>query len=151
MDFSTYANNYGLANPGEAQAPPQIQLQQTRPRFLLVPLNSDTMNFVVNLESNARLRYSHPLDPATNRPLVALDITFSNPEKSAYTLGCGDSVDIFLPDEVPSHRSTSRISSLHAVFSFVEATGAVLLEDHSWSRTVELLDCDSCTRIDFRT
>lgn len=149
MDFLPYANSYDLANYGEAQGPPQTQ--QTRPRFLLVPLNSDAMDFVVNLECNAHLRYSYPMDPATNRPLVALDITFSKPEKREYTLGCGEGVDIFLPNEVPSHRSTSRISDLHAVFFFVEATGAVLLVDHSRNRTVELLNCDGCTRIDFKT
>lgn len=57
-------------------------------------------------------------------------IDFSNPDKQEYTVGCSDSVDIYLP-QVWNSTGSSGISELHASFRAVTDTGPVLLRDES--------------------
>ncbi|KAK3952989.1 kinase-like domain-containing protein [Pseudoneurospora amorphoporcata] len=67
---------------------------------------------------------------AFDKDTSALWIDFSNPDKQEYTVGCSDSVDIYLP-QVWNSTGSSGISELHASFRAVTDTGPILLCDES--------------------
>jgi len=99
------------------------------PCFALIPLNSAARRAV----EHVRNRYFQ-YQPDNNT--FGLWIDLSDPAARSCTLGRGESVNIYLPDSVDK-RGSGQISNTHASFEVVEATGAVLLWDHSSRRTTE--------------
>ncbi|KAA8628307.1 hypothetical protein SMACR_08126 [Sordaria macrospora] len=96
---------------------------QQRLGFWLLPFNKAAAALVSchpwNLE-----RYAFDKDTS------GLWIDFSNLDKQEYTVGCSDSVDIYLP-QVWNSTDSSGISELHASFRAVTDTGSILLCDKS--------------------
>ncbi|KAG7289732.1 hypothetical protein NEMBOFW57_006108 [Staphylotrichum longicolle] len=135
--LSTTQSNLSITSNGTVKA----SFASSSPEFVLLPLNSAAQK-VVDHERNSRLRLR--VDDA-----IGLWLSFSNPEKQVYTLGC-DEADIFLPDARSSKGSAS-ISALHASFQVVEETGAVLLWDLSESGTVEPLLTSPGSVVRFRS
>lgn len=130
--------DHGYRNDA-AEAPP-VPARPARPAFLLKPLNEPAER-AVDHRRNAHLR-------ACFDNTVGLWVDFSAADRTAYTLGCGDT-DIYLPDPRPGRRSSPQIDSLHASFCLVEDTGAVLLRDHSRHRTVQPLPQSPCYTVRF--
>lgn len=98
------------------------------PCFALIPLNSAARKAVEHVR-NKYFQYQ----PDNNT--FGLWIDLSDPTRRSCTLGRGDSTNIYLPESVG--KGNGQISSTHASFDVVEATGAVLLWDHSRHRTTE--------------
>ncbi|KAK3396883.1 kinase-like domain-containing protein [Sordaria brevicollis] len=91
--------------------------------FWLLPFNKASAALVSSHPWNLS---RHPFDKDTS----GFWIDFSNPEKQKYTVGCSDSVDIYLP-QVWNSSSSSGISELHTSFRAVTETGPILLCDES--------------------
>lgn len=91
--------------------------------FWLLPFNKAAAALVSCHPHNLE-RYSYDQDTR------GIWIDFSNPEKQKYTVGCSDSVDIYLP-QVWNSTGSSGISERHASFRAVTDTGPILLCDES--------------------
>ncbi|EGO56148.1 hypothetical protein NEUTE1DRAFT_83166 [Neurospora tetrasperma FGSC 2508] len=91
--------------------------------FWLLPFNKAAAALVSCHPHNLE-RYSYDQDTK------GIWIDFSNPEKQEYTVGCSNSVDIYLP-QVWNSTGSSGISERHASFSAVTDTGPILLCDES--------------------
>ncbi|KAJ4350958.1 hypothetical protein N0V85_009662, partial [Neurospora sp. IMI 360204] len=91
--------------------------------FWLLPLNKAAAALV---SCHPRNLERYPYDEDTR----GIWIDFSDPEKQDYTVGCSDSVDIYLP-QVWNSTGSSGISERHASFRAVTETGPILLCDES--------------------
>ena len=111
--------------------------------FWLLPFNKAAVALVSCHPHNLE-RY--PYDKDTR----GIWIDFSNPDKQEYTVGCSDSVDIFLPQVWNSTGSTG-ISELHACFHAVTETGPILLCDESEYHSTEPFSHDTRSyTVDYR-
>ncbi|KAK3493440.1 kinase-like domain-containing protein [Neurospora crassa] len=97
--------------------------RQLRLGFWLLPFNKAAAALVSCHPHNLE-RYSYDQDTR------GIWIDFSNPEKHEYTVGCSESVDIYLP-QVWNSTGSSGISERHASFRAVTDTGPILLCDES--------------------
>jgi hypothetical protein len=117
------------------------QPEPAPPVFALAPLNPAARK-VVDHASNEGLR-------CRIGDTICLWVDLSNPDKTYFTLGQGET-DLYLPNSRSSSKGSPRICDVHASFQVVPDTGAVLLWDHSDDGTVEPLPRDHCYTVKFR-
>lgn len=111
--------------------------------FWLLPFNKAAAALVSGHPWNLS---RHPFDKDTS----GFWIDFSNPDKQEYTVGCSDSVDIYLP-QVWTSTGSSGISELHASFRAVTDTGPIILCDESeYSSTEPFSHGSRSYTVDFR-